>query len=495
LVLAAAAVLAGVALRLRSPGSLWLDEAITVDISRLGVPELLDALRRDGHPPLSYLVLHQWMALFGESARSARALSAVISTATLPLAWFAGLRLGGRRTAVLAVLLLATSPYAVRFGTEARMYALLGFLGLAGYLAVVRALERPSTGRVAVVSLLTAATLLTHYWGFWLVAAAFVLLVAAPQPHPAARRAARRVAAGFALGSLALVGWLPSLVQQFTHTGTPWAQPVEPVDAAMDTLLDLGGGKWVGGRLLALIFSLTLVVALFAKRPTTRWELDLDLRTVPGVRRELAVVGLSLALALGATMVTASAFQPRYVAALVPLILLVAAVGLLRIPHPVVRQVVMAAVVLLGLAGSLRTASTPRTQAADIAAAIAATSAPGDVIGYCPDQLRPAVERELDQPVVARTFPDGSPPGRIDWTDYRDRIEASSPHRFAEQLVALAGPGGAVFLVSQDRYRGFEDACGEVQAEIEAVRGPGTTVISADDASYERADLRRYPAP
>ena len=89
-----AACACGIALRFGSPGALWLDEAISVDIAQLGPGGILTALRQDGHPPLYYLLLHGWMEVLGDSAGSARALSAVFSIATIPLAWFAGMRLG-----------------------------------------------------------------------------------------------------------------------------------------------------------------------------------------------------------------------------------------------------------------------------------------------------------------------------------------------------------------------------------------------------------------
>ena len=489
-----AACACGIALRFGSPGALWLDEAISVDIAQLGPGGILTALRQDGHPPLYYLLLHGWMEILGDSAGSARALSAVFSIATIPLAWFAGMRLGGRRTAVIAMVLMATSPFAVRYATEARMYSLMALLSLAGYLAVLRALERPSAGRLAVVAGLAAGTILTHYWGIYLLGAAVILLLVAGRRSVLDRRAAWRVALAVVIGSLALVPWLPAFADQVAHTGTPWAQAVEPIDAGMDTLLDLAGGKWAGGRAMALLLSLTLLVALFGRPPQQRWELELDLRTVPGARPELALTALTLVLALGAAVVTASAFEPRYTAAVVPFLLLAVAVGIGRIPHPTGRVVVLSLLVVLGLAGSLRTVTRPRTQAGAISAAVADRAEAGDVVAFCPDQLRPAVTRGLPDEVLTRTFPAGSPPGRIDWSDYRDRIAAADPDRFARQLLDLAGPTGAVFLVSGDNYRGFGDDCTDVRVALDRARGQGQTVLSPDRAAYERAELRWYPA-
>src|SRR5438874_6895737 len=118
----AGVVVIGIVLRFLTTSHLWLDEALTVNIARLPLSRIPDALRHDGSPPLYYLLLHGWITVFGAGDVAVRALSATFAIATLPLMWLAGLRLGGRRVAVAAVVLLAASPFASRFATEARMY-------------------------------------------------------------------------------------------------------------------------------------------------------------------------------------------------------------------------------------------------------------------------------------------------------------------------------------------------------------------------------------
>src|SRR5205085_7240532 len=86
-------VAVGVALRFLTSSHLWLDEALTVNIARLPLSRIPDALRHDGSPPLYYLLLHWWIAAFGAGDIAVRALSAVLAIATLPLLWLAGQRL------------------------------------------------------------------------------------------------------------------------------------------------------------------------------------------------------------------------------------------------------------------------------------------------------------------------------------------------------------------------------------------------------------------
>ena len=67
-VVLAGCVAAGVVARFLAPPELWLDEAQSVAIARLPLPELFAALEEDGSPPLYYVLLHVWTSAFGTSA-------------------------------------------------------------------------------------------------------------------------------------------------------------------------------------------------------------------------------------------------------------------------------------------------------------------------------------------------------------------------------------------------------------------------------------------
>ncbi|MGH9059703.1 MAG: glycosyltransferase family 39 protein, partial [Acidimicrobiales bacterium] len=138
LVLAAATVmvLVGVFLRFWAPTALWLDETISVNIARLPIAQIPQALSHDGAPPLYYFMLHVWMLAFGQSDLAVRSLSGLISVATLPLFWTAGKRLGGRTTAWAAFALGVTSPFAIDYATNARMYSLMILWSLLWFIVV-----------------------------------------------------------------------------------------------------------------------------------------------------------------------------------------------------------------------------------------------------------------------------------------------------------------------------------------------------------------------
>src|SRR5205085_11217079 len=98
----------GVVLRFASWSHLWLDEALTLNIARLPLSDLTAALRHDGAPPVYYVLLHGWTAVFGTSTLAVRALPGLFAVIALPLMWFAARRVGGPRVAWAATVLLAT---------------------------------------------------------------------------------------------------------------------------------------------------------------------------------------------------------------------------------------------------------------------------------------------------------------------------------------------------------------------------------------------------
>ena len=128
-------------LRLYHIGSkgLWLDEAFSVWMGRQPVGEMLGWLVRiDQHPPLYYLLLHFWMALLGDDPATVRALSALFGTLTIPIIYLLGRRLADEKVGLLAALLLAVSPFHVRFAQETRMYTLLALNASLALYALVR---------------------------------------------------------------------------------------------------------------------------------------------------------------------------------------------------------------------------------------------------------------------------------------------------------------------------------------------------------------------
>jgi uncharacterized membrane protein len=483
-----AIVLAGIALRFVQRSPLWLDEALSVNIAKLPPGDLLDALRHDGHPPLYYLILHYWMRLVGEGDVAVRALSGVIAVATLPLAWLAGRRLAGQAGGRWALVVVALSPYCVRYSTETRMYALVMLLVLTGYLLLDDALDRPSGLRLVSIGAISGLLLLTHYWAFYLLGAVLILLALRCWRRPDARRPTTLVAVAIVAGSVLFLPWIGGFLYQAAHTGTPWGSPYRPTAIVQTTLADLGGGELTEASLYGSVVLVLALVALLAVR-TGENEIALDVRTAPTVRRELALVALVVAIGSVAGVLTNATYQSRYAAVIVPLILLAVAVGITRVPGPA-RLLVGVVYVTLSLAGVVWVNYYQRTESGPIAAAVAERARPGDVVVYCPDQLGPAFSREMPDDIEGFSYPTLGSPERVDWVDYAQRNAAADYNEIAAEVRRRAD-GHAVFVVWMPGYHTFEGQCEGLSTAL----GVTATLVVQDSNRYFEPAYLQYAPP
>ncbi|KAA3647914.1 MAG: phospholipid carrier-dependent glycosyltransferase [Chloroflexi bacterium] len=111
---------------------IWYDEAFSLLVARGDT--LAFPFATDVHPPLYYLLLSFWTALWGDSIAIARLFSIVLSLVVIFLAYQICLILFDKEIAVWSGLLLAVSPFLVHYAQEIRMYSLLTvFVLLAAY--------------------------------------------------------------------------------------------------------------------------------------------------------------------------------------------------------------------------------------------------------------------------------------------------------------------------------------------------------------------------
>ena len=516
------AVVVGLVGRFVTVSPMWLDEALTVNIARLPLGEVPEALRHDGAPPLYYYLLHAWMAVAGTGDLAARALSGLLATASLPLVWLAGRRLVGDRgeekarwAAWAAVLLLASSPFAIRYATEARMYSLVVLLVLVGYLSLdtvlhdsdsVDSVDSADSGRrsraaTVVLGVATGLLLLTHYWSFFLVASVAALLVLrARNADPALRAGGRRALKAMVVGSLLFLPWLPSFLEQMGSTGTPWGRPPRP-RVLFDVIFQFTGGYVETALPLALLVYGLLALGLFGSAsragPGGSDVVALDLRGRPPGRMLAAVTVATMILAITVGQLTNSAFAVRYAAVVLPTVVLLAALGSTHLSGARAGPVVLGLAVVLGFVTSIPSLAGDRTSAAQVAAAIRDGAQPGDVVAYCPDQLGPAVNRLLEgrspAGLVQLTFPRAGAPELVDWVGYEDANEAATTGPFARMLLDRAGADQSVWVVWAPGYRTFGAKCEGLLTDLRQARPQEQRVVKVSTNTPERPGLVRYP--
>ncbi|MGH7134138.1 MAG: hypothetical protein ACREHD_00270, partial [Pirellulales bacterium] len=282
----AATVAVGTVLRCHgiSTRSLWFDEAFSWRVSQSPVIEVIERCARDNHPPLYFLALKGWRFVLGDSSVSLRALSvfsgaiAVIGVYLLVReAWPASgtppsaadreppSELGADRTnavvvattgghasaaaqraarfaALLAAALVAVNAFQVRWGWEARMYALGTALAALSSWAMFRALHarRRLWSAWSLYGVLALLFAYTHVYALFSIAAQFLFLIlyAAIDARfqPSRLRMLpylRPMAAALALFAVGLAPWLPCLARQRAQVQADfWTGPVRAWDVA-----------------------------------------------------------------------------------------------------------------------------------------------------------------------------------------------------------------------------------------------------------------------
>lgn len=196
-----------------------------------GFLEIWTGSARDVHPPLYYELLHFWSELFGNSVFALRSLSVVAGLGVVALGMIITKKIAGKNTALLAGILLALSPFLVRYSQEARMYGVLGVFLLLAILGVIYIVENPNRWLGYVLyALAVTAGLYTHYFtalavlAIWLYVLGLVRLKSKSKLILDYRWWLANV-----VSVLLFLPWIPNMVAQLTRgQGLGWLPKASP---------------------------------------------------------------------------------------------------------------------------------------------------------------------------------------------------------------------------------------------------------------------------
>lgn len=417
----------------------WIDEGLSVGIADRPVGDIPGVLRQDGSPPLYYVLLSLWMDAFGSSESSVHGLSVVFGVLCVPVAFWAGWALFGRRNAWIAALLAAVNPFLTQYAQEGRMYALVSLLGLISLtcwlLAFTTDAERVRRAPAIGFAVSFAAMLYTHNWALFFGAATgltWLWLLWRAQGDER-RRLLRTGLLAYGGVVLLYAPWIPNTLYQAAHTGAPWSKA--PSLAALAS---------VPARILGEVAE----VAVFLAAGAGVWAL---LRA----RGPLGRATASLLFIAVATIVLAwigsqvsPAWANRYLAAGVSPFLLLAAAGFAH-----AGRLGLVGLALVAVLWAIDGAPSEKSNVREVSHAIAPSLRPGDLVVatqpeqisvleyYLPDGLRYAT---LTGPVRDT--------GVTDWRDGVERLERTSAQRDLQPLLDAMRRGQRVAMVVPTIY-------------------------------------------
>ena len=209
----------GVALRIfhLSTESIWLDEGISILLSRQDLAHIIQSAANDVHPPLYYIVLHYWILIFSDSETCARALSVLLSALSIVFTYKIARTLFNKPTALLSAGLLSISVFHIREAQESRMYTLLLLLSLLSFHLAQKALQHKKNSTLLLFVLCNSALLYTHLFGFFTIAAQSLYLLYLYASKNIGALEFRKGAGIFVLILASFSPWISILLQQMQY--------------------------------------------------------------------------------------------------------------------------------------------------------------------------------------------------------------------------------------------------------------------------------------
>lgn len=268
----AAVVAMAISLAIGLGQSVWFDEAYSILLAQQSTDQLLYLTSLDTHPPLYYMMLQAWTALFGFSEAALRSLSVLAMGGSIVVAGLLLRRMFGGKIALMVLPFLAVAPMLLRYGFEIRAYAIASLIGIVATYVLVVALQAKKRNQwllYTLYAILVAAGTLTLYYLVLLWVAHLVWLLWHERRKPI-WKAPWLVALA---GSVVLfLPWLPIFISQLNNDA------LSPVTQAL-TLENLMGiitfafiyqPVWQVGAFLSLVVVAVIVTVTWLLRRVFR---------------------------------------------------------------------------------------------------------------------------------------------------------------------------------------------------------------------------------
>ena len=432
------AFLVGLSLALRTQAihaRFWIDEGLSVGISSHPLGDIPGVLRKDGSPPLYYLILKLWMSVFGSGEADTHALSVAFAIFTVPAAWLGGRALFGDRAAWIAALLAAINPFLTYYSQETRMYALVALLSTIVTATFVVTFVQGRRAWLPVFSVSLALIAYAHNWGLFLAIGTVAALVPIYRQAADRRAVVRDALLAYAITAVLYLPWLPILISQAQHTGAPWAER-PTFQAILNGLANLlGGAAPAMAFALGAGFGLSTILAGARRSPRARAALS------------VAIMGLTTLAVAWLASQASPAWSNRYFSVFMGPVLLLGAAGLARGGR--LGLVVIAILVAFWFnprTGVLDTKSDAHT----VAVLTRDRLERGDMVVAIHPEQGPVMHYYLPQNIGLRWADAMGPvkdPLVFDWRDALDRLKAAKPTPTEDALVATLKPGEKILAI------------------------------------------------
>jgi mannosyltransferase len=156
----------------------WLDEAISIRLARMNLPDFFTAIAKNDTAMFLYNFLLRIPLAFGQSEFAARSLSVIFAVAAVPSFYLLGRRLFDDRIAALAATLLTVNSLFIGYAQEAKSYALTTLIVIWSWYSLLDLVDRPGWARALYYSLVTGALAYCQFFSLLVLPAQLAALCA-----------------------------------------------------------------------------------------------------------------------------------------------------------------------------------------------------------------------------------------------------------------------------------------------------------------------------
>jgi hypothetical protein len=460
-------------------GGFWRDEGLFLAILRLPTwADMFEFVRfHESHPPLFYFAMRLWTQLFGDTDSTTLLVPVILGAALIPTLFIVGRSLFDEATGIVAASFAALSPILTEYSAVARPYSLMPLLSLLSMFALIRGLQRTTISMLGAYVVATTALVYTHNWSWLIVIAQWlaVMVLAVTSKFDSRTASLRWWLIAQACLFAAYAPWLPTLQFQVQHAGhgpaflSLYEYPLLVVAGGVRQFLDStilamlpahrSDHPWIG-----LLLMLPVVFLIATQYLVLRRRRRVSFVDAPGDKK-MAIVCLVVVPA-GAWLIALllSARSELLIrgclASLSPMVLLWLSYWLLthhRGPTSIAARTSMVVLLMSYVAGLYSLLGTTRSNARELASAVASETVPSDVLIISPEWLassfnryyRPTIE-QIDYPVMKRE-------SAVDFTHVLGRFRNDSAlNKVFDHIDRFRRDGRRVWLVVDRRRRPLE---------------------------------------
>lgn len=200
--------------------SIWFDEGYSIIVAQQPLGELIALTAVDAHPPLYYILLKAWMAVFGTSEFALRVSSVLCGGLSVIVLAFLLKDLFSKRIAWIAIPFVVFAPFLIRYNYEIRMYAFVMLIGLIATWVMVQAWRTKQVKWWVIYGALVVIGMYTLYMSavFWLAHLVWLLIMTKQAKAKVFKQPYWLAYIGAAI---IFAPWVPTVLAQLSSSALP----------------------------------------------------------------------------------------------------------------------------------------------------------------------------------------------------------------------------------------------------------------------------------